>query len=173
MVWNKSGHPYSSLIPDIYSNVLLSPSQKCSPVCRHANPPVLIMRGYCVLGQPWQFPPAGRVRVRSGHDCELGGTAVLRTVTPPQSSVSACCLSISVKPLLTSRVRSNRHFSHLIDPSHQACKGKLTLAVSLLGNCETHNESFAKNVWRASRIVKGWVIDSVTFISALTSQDEI
>lgn len=54
--------------------------------------------------------PAAMVCVRSGHDCELGCTAVLRTITPPQSSVSTCCLLRSFIPLLNSRVWSNRHF---------------------------------------------------------------
>lgn len=64
-------------------------------------------------------------------------------------------------------------FSHLIDPSGEAHKGELTRPVSLQGNCETNNESFAKDAWRARGIVKGRLMDSVTFISELTSPREI
>lgn len=72
------------------------------------------------------------VCVRSGHDCELGDTAVLRAITPPQSSVSTHCPLRSVRHLLTSRLECDRHFSLLMAPSGRACKGKLTQAVSLL-----------------------------------------
>lgn len=139
---NTRGHDSCSGIhpvprsPCHHSKWLSSPGQKHLPVWRQATHQCSLC-GDTVCFGGHESPPTPVICACSGHDCEFGGTAVLRAIAPPQSSVSAYCPLICVRPLLTSRLRKRQAFLRLIARSSEACKGKVTRTVSTLRKCET------------------------------------
>lgn len=151
-----------------------SPEPKPQMFLRRVDPAVLITRGRRVLGWPWQFPQQPGLHVHSGRGCELDGATVQKNGNST-SVISVSKVSVHIRQALFDQPGSDATgiFSHLTGQSKEARKGKLTRPVSHQGKCETNNESFAKDAWRAGGIVKGWLMDPVTFISELTSLREI
>lgn len=120
---NMMGHLDSIPKPCHHSNFLLSPSQQHSPVCRQANPSVLITWRYCVSGWPWHSCH-GLCALRSwlwiGRHCCPANYNSTTVISVNMLSAQIC------QTLIDQPGQKQQAFFHLIDPSSKACKGKLT-----------------------------------------------